>query len=108
MHRSSDTMGAIAAALAKAQAELTNPEKSLTAAITVPGATPCSRWSESPARTISMRLARISHTTKCIGAPNQRKLLWHNDFRAIRGAPRCRQSVAQICSDLHPLKDAKL
>jgi len=33
MQRSSDTIGAIAAALAKAQAELTNPEKSLTAVI---------------------------------------------------------------------------
>src|SRR5476651_2275268 len=33
MHRSSETIGAIAAALAKAQAELTNPEKSLTATI---------------------------------------------------------------------------
>jgi hypothetical protein len=33
MQRSSDTIGAIAAALAKAQAELTNPEKSLTATI---------------------------------------------------------------------------
>ena len=29
MHRSSDTIGNISAALAKAQAELTNPEKSL-------------------------------------------------------------------------------
>jgi hypothetical protein len=26
-------------------------------------------------------LARISHTTKCIGATNQRKLLCHNAFR---------------------------
>jgi hypothetical protein len=33
MHRSSETIGAIAAALAKAQAELTNPEKSLTGII---------------------------------------------------------------------------
>src|SRR5947209_6976825 len=38
MHRSSDSIGAIAAALAKAQAELSNPEKSLTATIAVPGA----------------------------------------------------------------------
>ena len=36
MHRSSDTIGAIAAALAKAQAELTNPEKSLSAVIRSP------------------------------------------------------------------------
>src|SRR5262245_41182043 len=33
MYRSSETIGAIAAALAKAQAELTNPEKSLVATI---------------------------------------------------------------------------
>src|ERR1700731_1603850 len=36
MHRSSETIGAIATALAKAQAELTNPEKSLTATIRSP------------------------------------------------------------------------
>ena len=36
MHRSSDTIGAIATALAKAQTELTNPEKSLTATIQSP------------------------------------------------------------------------
>jgi hypothetical protein len=36
MHRSSDTIGAIATALAKAQGELTNPEKSLTATIHSP------------------------------------------------------------------------
>src|SRR6476646_10233787 len=36
MHRSSETIGAIAAALAKAQTELTNPEKTLTATIRSP------------------------------------------------------------------------
>jgi ERF superfamily len=36
MHRSSETIGTIAAALAKAQGELTNPEKSLTATIRSP------------------------------------------------------------------------
>jgi ERF superfamily len=36
MHRSSDSIGAIAAALAKAQAELTNPEKSLVGTIRSP------------------------------------------------------------------------
>jgi hypothetical protein len=46
-------------------------------------------------------LARISHTDECIGAPNQRKLLCSNDFLPIRGASRCRQSVAQISLDLH-------
>src|ERR1041384_8125597 len=33
MHRSSESVGALASALAKAQAELVNPEKSLTATI---------------------------------------------------------------------------
>ena len=33
MQRSSETIGALAGALAKAQAELTNPQKSLTATI---------------------------------------------------------------------------
>ena len=33
MHRSSETIGTIAAALAKAQAQLVNPEKSLVATI---------------------------------------------------------------------------
>ena len=37
MHRSSESIGAIAAALAKAQAELSNPEKSLSATIQVAG-----------------------------------------------------------------------
>ena len=32
-------------------------------------------------------LARISHANKCIGAPNQRKLLCSNDFLAIRKRP---------------------
>src|ERR1700726_2019850 len=36
MHRSSESIAAIAAALAKAQAELTNPEKTLTATIRSP------------------------------------------------------------------------
>ena len=37
MQRSSETIGAIAAALAKAQAELVNPEKSLTGTIRLDG-----------------------------------------------------------------------
>ena len=41
MQRSSETIGAIAAALAKAQAELTNPEKSLVA--TIPASNPRDR-----------------------------------------------------------------
>src|SRR5215208_732260 len=37
MHRSSESIGTIAGALAKAQAELVNPEKSLAGTINVPG-----------------------------------------------------------------------
>jgi hypothetical protein len=40
------------------------------------------------------RLARISHKTERIGAPNQRKWLCHNNFRRFDEEPRCRQSVA--------------
>ena len=40
MQRSSETIGTVAGALAKAQAELTNPEKSLVATIS-------NRWSGS-------------------------------------------------------------
>jgi putative DNA methylase len=32
-------------------------------------------------------LARISHTNRRIGPTNQRKLLYHNDFTQVRGAP---------------------
>ena len=32
-------------------------------------------------------LARISHTKKCIGAPNQRKFFCEKDFPEIRGRP---------------------
>ena len=43
MHRSSESIGAIAAALAKAQAQLINPEKSLTATIRSPFPRECDR-----------------------------------------------------------------
>jgi len=43
-----------------------------------------------------------------IGAPNQRKLLCENDFQLVQEQPRCRQSVAQACSNLHPSDGAKL
>ena len=48
------------------------------------------------------RLARISHTNRRIGAPNQRKLLCRNDFTQIQGDPRCGQSVAQNGLILEP------
>lgn len=42
-----------------------------------------------PARGVGFRtiLARISHTKKCIGAPNQRKFFYEKDFPKIRGRP---------------------
>src|SRR5437660_10908076 len=43
MHRSSESIGAIAAALAKAQTELANPEKSLTATIAIASPRGCER-----------------------------------------------------------------
>src|SRR5207249_10019429 len=49
-------------------------------------------------------LARISHTNRRIGAPNQRKLLCRTDISSIRGEPRCRQSVAQNALILEPWK----
>ena len=48
MHRSSDTIATIAAALAKAQVELTNPEKSLVATIR----SPFPREGEAPSATL--------------------------------------------------------
>jgi hypothetical protein len=52
-------------------------------------------------------LVRISHTTECIGVANQRKPLCRNNSSSIRGAPRCRQSVARISLDLNLLKAAR-
>jgi hypothetical protein len=37
--------------------------------------------------------ARISHRDERIGAENQRKLFFENDFSMLRRKPRCRQSV---------------
>ena len=39
------------------------------------------------ARIRSLALARIFHTIRCIGAPNQRKLLWPNNLRLITEHP---------------------
>ena len=52
-------------------------------------------------------LARISHRIECIGAANQRKSLCSNNLSPTHGAPRCRQTVAQISLNLHPWKAAK-
>ena len=58
MHRSSESIAALAAALAKAQMALTNPEKSLT------GTVPSSRFEE-PARTFRYEIMKASML--CIG-----------------------------------------
>ena len=79
MHRSSESIGTIAAALAKAQAELTNPEKSLVATIrspfpvkkTGPSATPRCRaaWTLSARALAGMRSrqSRPPRSTKMPG-----------------------------------------
>jgi hypothetical protein len=65
MHRSSESIGAIAAALAKAQGELTNPEKSLTATIAAPGPHAASAASAMPhCRAGSISCARASAATR--------------------------------------------
>ena len=56
MHRSSESIASLAAALAKAQMALTNPEKSLTG--TLPGNRPALR----------VALERARHRTQGVGA----------------------------------------
>src|ERR1700746_3622346 len=72
MHRSSETIGAIAAALAKAQAELTHPEKSLTATIRSP-------FPREPER--SFRYAPLSS-----GLDIVRKTLGRHEIAAVQSA----------------------
>src|SRR5262249_1784766 len=45
-------------------------------------------------------LARISHSKKCIGAPNQRKFFCDKDFPQIRGRPDANRTVARTYSVL--------
>jgi hypothetical protein len=70
MHRSSDSIASLAAALAKAQMELTNPEKSLTG--TLPGAGP-----DEPGRTF--RYASLSS-----GLDIVRKVLGHYAIATVQ------------------------
>jgi hypothetical protein len=70
MHRSSDTIGAIAAALAKAQAELTNPEKSLSGTIRSPFPREADR---------TFRYAPLSS-----GLDIVRKTLGHHEIAAVQ------------------------
>src|SRR5271163_2306662 len=52
-------------------------------------------------------LTRISHQTKCIGAANQRKVFLRETLTRMAGIPRCRQSVARRCLNLHPSRTGK-
>jgi len=63
MRSSSDKVGALAAALAKAQAEIANPEKSLTATIVSPFPRECSRTFRYAPLSTGLDLVR-----KCLGA----------------------------------------
>src|SRR6266487_1689546 len=74
MHRSSDTIATIAAALAKAQVELTNPEKSLVATIRAPFPREADR---------TFRYAPLSSGLDII-----RKSLGRHEIATIYGAPK--------------------
>jgi hypothetical protein len=82
MHRSSETIGAIAGALAKAQAELTNPEKSLSATIRSP-------FPRDPDRTF--RYAPLSS-----GLDIVRKTLGRHEIAAVRGSVIRRRRFANF------------
>ena len=62
MQRSSENVGALAAALAKAQAEIANPEKSLTATIVSPFSREASRTFRYAPLSSGLDLVR-----KCLG-----------------------------------------
>jgi hypothetical protein len=81
MHQSSERIGAIAAALAKAQAELTNPEKTLTATI-------CSPFPREEARTF--RYASLAS-----GLDIVRKTLSQQEIATIQ-TTRIEQPTGQI------------
>ena len=70
MHRSSETIGAIAAALAKAQAELTNPEKSLVGLLPSPSPHEAAR---------SFRYAPLSAGLEIV-----RKSLGHQEIATVQ------------------------
>jgi hypothetical protein len=65
MHRSSDSIAALAAALAKAQTMLTNPEKSLTATLPTTGPDePGRTFRYAPSRAVSTSCARFWASTR--------------------------------------------
>ena len=65
MHSSSESIGTIAAALAKAQAELTNPEKSLIATIrsAFPRDKPCSEYMSPQAARVLSAMGALDDAT---------------------------------------------
>ena len=97
MHRSSDTIGNISGALAKAQAELTNPEKSLVAIIrspfpvkpTAPSAMPRCRagWTLS-ARALAGMRSRLSNRPKSTKRPASFASRPSLRIRPENGSPR--------------------
>jgi len=69
MQRSSDSIGAIAAALAKAQIELVNPEKSLVATIRSPSPREGDRTFRSPAGSTSSARPWVSTRSRLSKPP---------------------------------------
>ena len=87
MQRSSDTIAALAAALAKAQIELENPEKSLTASIpsTVPGGA-----------AQSFRYASLASGLEIV-----RKCLSRHEIATVQATAIDRELNKTVCLGLH-------
>ena len=97
MHRSSDSIGNISGALAKAQAELTNPEKSLVATIRSPFPrerdrtfryAPLSSGLKLSARTSAGMKSQPSRSTESIGKPVSFASRLSLRIRPGNGSPR--------------------
>ena len=79
MPRSSESVAALAAALAKAQAELINPEKSLTATIGTERGRGIKAFGMRPSRAASTSCAKRLVNTRlppCRPQPSTRRLAW--------------------------------
>jgi hypothetical protein len=74
MHRSSDTIGNISAAFAKAQAELTNPEKSLVATIRSPFPREADRTFRYAPLSSGLDIVRKRHTSCAVLASVRRRI----------------------------------
>ena len=120
MHRSSDTIATIAAALAKAQVELTNPEKSLVATIrspfpgrrTAPSAMPRCRagWTSCARALAGMRsrrssLQRLTRKPVCFASPPFLRIRpangFHQNGRYARLRTSPRRSAWELPSPMH-------